>query len=287
MRNSALPIGSRIQFVYRRKLTIGHIHEGYCEASGDYRVRPLHSFKHISVKPDRIKGIEFIPGAPLPAPRFPQPQPRKVEPAPAPPCLCKPAGMNDRPCPLHGTNYIDPCPAPQSMGMRKPASSARCDCRNGHSSASGRCNARNIVDPTRYEGEVAFCEGCRANCPQPMLVRAAGKGEGCGPIELATESRGGDILRDISKGHYDDILPFIFDELKERSRIVRAIATQAAKAELKKGDRVRICGRIRPKRLVGQMGLVLADPGASKFISVKLDSQVRSVGIPANCLEKI
>lgn len=64
--------------------------------------------------------------------------------------------------------------APQPVGVRtgQPAWSARCDCRNNHPSASGRCTCRNsgpgkggVCDPTRYEGEVAICEECRANCP--------------------------------------------------------------------------------------------------------------------------
>lgn len=45
------------------------------------------------------------------------------------------------------------------------ATSARCDCRNNHSSSSGRCNARDVVDPTRPAGGFAACERCRANCP--------------------------------------------------------------------------------------------------------------------------
>jgi hypothetical protein len=53
--------------------------------------------------------------------------------------------------------------------------SARCDCRNNHNSASGRCNARNITDPTRTQADnFAACEDCRANCPC-----------GNGPEELA------------------------------------------------------------------------------------------------------
>ncbi len=54
----------------------------------------------------------------------------------------------------------------------KPAWSARCECYNCHASASGRCTCRSsgghiggVTDPTRFEGEVAICEECRANCP--------------------------------------------------------------------------------------------------------------------------
>lgn len=39
--------------------------------------------------------------------------------------------------------------------------SARCDCYNGHNSSSGRCQARNVTDPTRKPNEEAFCEYCR------------------------------------------------------------------------------------------------------------------------------
>lgn len=57
--------------------------------------------------------------------------------------------------------------------MDKPAWSARCDCYNGHNSASGRCNCRSdgpvarpdgVTDPTRKEGEQALCTYCRAHC---------------------------------------------------------------------------------------------------------------------------
>jgi len=49
--------------------------------------------------------------------------------------------------------------------MIPPAWSARCDCRNDHSSSSGRCNARNVTDVTRDAGEIAICEKCRSCCP--------------------------------------------------------------------------------------------------------------------------
>ena len=49
---------------------------------------------------------------------------------------------------------------------QKAAWSARCDCRNNHNSASGRCNSRDVTDPTRFVGdEFAVCEGCRLHCP--------------------------------------------------------------------------------------------------------------------------
>lgn len=52
-----------------------------------------------------------------------------------------------------------------NLGARS-AWSARCDCRNGHSSSSGRCNARNVTDTTRTEADgFAACEDCRENCP--------------------------------------------------------------------------------------------------------------------------
>ena len=43
--------------------------------------------------------------------------------------------------------------------------SARCDCNNNHNSASGRCNTRNVTDPTRFHADgFAICERCRAFC---------------------------------------------------------------------------------------------------------------------------
>lgn len=47
----------------------------------------------------------------------------------------------------------------------KPAWSARCDCYNNHNSSSGRCNRRNVEDPTRESGKGAYCERCRRECP--------------------------------------------------------------------------------------------------------------------------
>ena len=43
--------------------------------------------------------------------------------------------------------------------------SARCDCRNNHNSASGRCNTRDVTDHTRFHADgVAICVRCRAFC---------------------------------------------------------------------------------------------------------------------------
>lgn len=42
--------------------------------------------------------------------------------------------------------------------------SARCDCRNGHNSNSGRCRVTDVTDPTHKPGEVAICERCRIEC---------------------------------------------------------------------------------------------------------------------------
>ena len=47
----------------------------------------------------------------------------------------------------------------------KPTQSTRCECYNNHPSASGRCTCRPVTDPTRFFGEIAICEECRANCP--------------------------------------------------------------------------------------------------------------------------
>lgn len=60
-----------------------------------------------------------------------------------------------------------------TLQSTKPAWSARCDCYHGHASASGRCTCRDdgdalrdgVTDPTHYDGQVAICSDCRANCP--------------------------------------------------------------------------------------------------------------------------
>ena len=50
-------------------------------------------------------------------------------------------------------------------GPAKPGHAARCECYAGHNSASGRCNARNVVDPTATRaGDPCWCESCRIEC---------------------------------------------------------------------------------------------------------------------------
>ena len=50
-------------------------------------------------------------------------------------------------------------------GPAKPGHAARCECYAGHNSASGRCNARNVVDPTATRaGDPCWCESCRIDC---------------------------------------------------------------------------------------------------------------------------
>lgn len=52
---------------------------------------------------------------------------------------------------------------PAGVPPRKWA--ARCECYNGHASASGRCTARNVTDPTTTASHDAVaCEECRAEC---------------------------------------------------------------------------------------------------------------------------
>ena len=41
---------------------------------------------------------------------------------------------------------------------------ARCQCYNGHASASGRCNQRNVTDPHAEPGKAVMCESCRKEC---------------------------------------------------------------------------------------------------------------------------
>lgn len=41
---------------------------------------------------------------------------------------------------------------------------ARCECRNGHNSSSGRCNARHWAGYYGANGAPAKCDDCVANC---------------------------------------------------------------------------------------------------------------------------
>ena len=50
------------------------------------------------------------------------------------------------------------------LNQTKPARSARCDCREMHATWSERCAQKNVVDPTRFAGDVAICESCRKFC---------------------------------------------------------------------------------------------------------------------------
>ena len=50
------------------------------------------------------------------------------------------------------------------LNQTKPARSARCDCRELHATWSERCAQKNVVDPTRFAGDVAICESCRKFC---------------------------------------------------------------------------------------------------------------------------
>jgi len=71
----------------------------------------------------------------------------------------------------------------------KPAWSGRCNCYNEHRSSSGRCRCRTsrlpetgeyiggVLDPTRYENELAICEDCRKYCPAGNGTRLQPKEE--------------------------------------------------------------------------------------------------------------
>lgn len=48
--------------------------------------------------------------------------------------------------------------------VERMAWTARCSCYRGHESASGRCQARDVHDPTRAPGEAAICNSCRDHC---------------------------------------------------------------------------------------------------------------------------
>lgn len=41
---------------------------------------------------------------------------------------------------------------------------ARCECYEGHNSASGRCNVRDVIDPQAKPGERVLCVRCRKEC---------------------------------------------------------------------------------------------------------------------------
>lgn len=58
------------------------------------------------------------------------------------------------------------------MSQENPSRSNRCDCRDGHNSSSGRCNAGPVIDPINEPGQVAICEDCRRSCKPWSLPKA-------------------------------------------------------------------------------------------------------------------
>ena len=58
--------------------------------------------------------------------------------------------------------------------------SARCDCYKGHSSASGRCNHRDVTDPTATQtGHGVICEDCRRECMPKVIAKRQNTDEPC------------------------------------------------------------------------------------------------------------
>lgn len=66
--------------------------------------------------------------------------------------------------------------------------SARCDCRNDHNSNSGRCNARDVVDPTAKQGGAVYCEDCRRDCKDGGRGKASSD---AGPVTGEVPPSGG------------------------------------------------------------------------------------------------
>lgn len=250
-----LPVGTRIRY-HKGKMKsqiVGTIVEGdpsKLTVKDGYWVRPANFFRAVQVKAQQIDFIELHPGAP------PCPPPRK---APTPCPSCPPPQPRSTPYSLLADELMHPIPvfcgacgnAHPTTQCPGPLPFAHQGITPGHLQSNIR-SLQNIPLPTRL-----------ADLPgQPDIFKAQ-----------------------ILAGKLDASLDNLRELIHNRTLIVRATQVQQMKAALKKGDRIRICGRIRPRRLVGCEGVVLTVKG-SKFVSVDLGSQGR-MGIPANCLEKI
>ena len=102
------------------------------------------------------------------------------------------------------------------------------------------------------------------------------------------------VYSDIASGKYDSEIPVIFDALRKRQKVVNEVKAQENLGSLEAGDRVRIISGLRPKYLVGCEGIVEGRTGKPGTLDVKIDDTFKAqryaghtVGIPANCLEKV
>jgi hypothetical protein len=102
------------------------------------------------------------------------------------------------------------------------------------------------------------------------------------------------IFEDIEAGIWDDGLDALIEAAVARRKFVQDIKGAANKIDFTVGTRVRICGNISPKYLVGLTGTVsIQIPSRRGDLMVTLDySRGRfyrgsTIGIPASCLERV
>jgi hypothetical protein len=112
------------------------------------------------------------------------------------------------------------------------------------------------------------------------------------PGAKVTTTTVADLLAQLDTGIYDEMLDDIADIIQARREYVRGKKVQVNKSMMSTGDRVRICGNIRPKYLLGTECVVSGKPANRRGdIMVELPYTVGrfwgTIGVPANCLELV
>jgi hypothetical protein len=102
------------------------------------------------------------------------------------------------------------------------------------------------------------------------------------------------IIGSIAAGEFDAVLEPLNDLVQARRQMLNEQKKANNKIEFVPGTRVRICGNIRPKYLLGITGTVsVRMPSRRGDIRVDIDPIYRSSmgryndSIPANCLEAV
>jgi hypothetical protein len=269
-----LPIGTRVRFRTDKQsegFLVGTIVDGIALEPGKYWLRRQHSFRPIKITAKRILAIEFHPTAPAP------PAPRK--PCPPPPAPMTAVSAQD----AHGqvrivstrpfirkpiAEVLASCPPPPAPGTRvipfMPQADWEAMTRRGFNAKGTETGRFITTDLSKVEERLA------AHLFSP-------------------ESIAKDFLACLERGDLDGQLEELTAKVIARTKEARVTKRAEVTASLKKGDRVRIVGKLRPAWIVGTEGKV-GEKSIAK-VEVIFDKPQprygRSVKVPANCLEKL
>jgi hypothetical protein len=100
------------------------------------------------------------------------------------------------------------------------------------------------------------------------------------------------IIDLIETGQIDDMVDLLIDAGVARRNFLKEMRSAENRATMSTGDKVRICGSISPKYLLGTVGTVSGKPATRRGdIMVELPYPVGrfrgTVGVPASCLEMV